>query len=261
MADKSPIDNALATRLATNPENFGAFSGAQITAYVDNVPIGTLTSMMYHVHTEKVAQYTFGSPNPRRFVTGKRAIAGSLTFNMFDRSALLSIFAGTNTLGKPLLGYQSGSSQSSDFHGFVASTGVNSVPGLWNPYNSTSPALSNAITAGNPSNAALGLIGAEVQAAAQTAFSRELSYTDQLPPFDLTLAMVDNTGKAAYMVIGGIEIINEGGGYNIDDMTTQVAYTFVARYMRPLTPVSASGQPMPSGAVPTVATLVGQIGG
>jgi len=54
------------------------------------------------------------------------------------------------------------------------------------------------------------------------------------------------------MVIGGIEIINEGGGYNIDDMITQTAYTYVARYMRPLTPVTSAGAAITDGAIPQV---------
>lgn len=232
---------------AGSPENFGAFSGAQITAHIDNVSIGTITSVNYTVHTEKVAQYTFGSPNPRRFVTGKRGIAGSMTFNMFDRSALLSVFAGNNGLGKPLISY-GGSNTAGNFvtETSNANVGGSSIPGLWNPtlYTGSQTLIANASSQFNSA------LNADLKDAYNNAFQVPLEYTDQLPPFDLTLTMVDNTGNAAYMVIGGMEIINEGGGYNIDDMVTQVAYTFVARYMRPLTPVSSNGTPITNSAVP-----------
>lgn len=237
--------------LGNDPSQMGAFSGAQITAFVDNVEIGTMTSVTYQIHTEKVAQYTFGSANPRRFVTGKRGIAGSLTFNMFDRAALLSIFAGTNGVGKPLL-TTVGSSTSSDFNATQVLGLPSSILSTANFWTAPQP-----ITGASPvqtQNAAFAAqeLANNIGSAYNNTFSQPLDYTDQLPPFDLTLAMVDNQGKGAYMVIGGIEIINEGGGFNIDNMTTDVAYTFVARYMRPLTPVSPAGTPLLTGSIPQI---------
>lgn len=234
--------------LATGPEDYGAFSASEIVAFVDSVRVGTLTSMTYQVHTEKVAQYTFGSPNPRRFVTGKRGIAGAITFNMFDRSALLAIFAGSNGLGKALLG---GGPSNSAFS--VSPNGITAgIPSVGNTYG-----LSYAVPAtgfpslGGNATAFAAQTQADVVAAYQNTFTRPLEYTDQLPPFDLTLTMVDNLGKAAFMVVGGLEIVSESGGFSVDDLVTAQAFTFVARYMRPLTPVSATGQPL-ANAVPSV---------
>lgn len=235
-------------RFSPGPENYGAFSGAQITAHVNNVSIGTLTSVNWTVHSEKVAQYTFGSANPRQFVTGKRGIAGSMTYNTFDRSALLSVFAGNNGTGQPLVNYignNNASEFTTEFQNY--SSNGTSLPGLWQPLGTkVYQSIPNATQQFNTT------LQNNLVDAYANAFSVPLEYTDQLPPFDLTLTMVNAQGKAAYMVIGGIEIINEGGGYNIDDMITQTAYTYVARYMRPLTPVTSAGAAITDGAIPQV---------
>lgn len=230
----SVIDGAQ-TPLNMSVENYGAFSASEITAFIDNVQVGTLTSISYQIHTEKVAQYTFGSANPRRFVTGKRGIAGSITFNMFDRSALLAIFAGSNQIGQPLIGSASN---------LAVNMGI-LAPG-------TTGFVPVTTVAAGLNDAAIARTNDSTKTAFNNVFSQPLEYTDQLPPFDLTLAMVDNQGRGAYMVIGGMEIINEGAGYSIDDMVTQQAFTFVARYMRPLTPVNSNGTPIPAGSIPTI---------
>lgn len=227
----------------SNPENYGAFSASQIVAFIDNVEVGTITSMSYQVHTEKVAQYTFGNPNPRRFVTGKRGIAGAITFNMFDRSALLAVFAGSNKIGQPLLGAA------------VAGNSLLSVPNGGTASSSFAYGVVSPLS-GLPdfaSTTGLSQINSALDASYHNEFSQLLEYTDQLPPFDLTLTMTDNTGRAAYCVIGGMEIVSEAGGWSIDDMVTAQAFTFVARYMRPLTPVSPTGQPL-ALSTPTVQT-------
>ena len=43
--------------------------------------------------------YTFGSPNPRSFSRGKRGLAGSMIFTLFDRSPLYQIMNDTNDGG------------------------------------------------------------------------------------------------------------------------------------------------------------------
>lgn len=77
-----------------------------------------------------------------------------------------------------------------------------------------------------------------------------IEYADQMPPFNITISFVNEYGKKAVMRIIGCEILNEGSGMSIDDITTDKACTFVARkieYLKPLGPNADSG----TGGLPT----------
>lgn len=58
-------------------------------------------------------------------------------------------------------------------------------------------------------------------------------YSDQILPFDVTLAGTNELGAATAMKIFGVEILNEGSGVSIDDAVTEMQATFVARYVEP----------------------------
>jgi hypothetical protein len=240
----------------TGIDNYGAFAGTQITAFINHVQIGTLMGVSYTVHTEKQGQYTMGSQNVRRFVTGKRGIAGTLVFNTFDRSALLAIFGGSNLNNTPLL---SGDPYSAEFNTLSSITGNDSTQAsgmvdstdLFNKIPTQTAGGSNFYnnTAGLTNSIAL-----DLQSAYANAFAVEMDYADMLPPFNVNLAMVDTQGNAAAMSLIGVEIMNEGGGFTVDDLTNQTAYTFVARSMRPLIPVGKNTGGITGGfTLPTVA--------
>lgn len=60
-------------------------------------------------------------------------------------------------------------------------------------------------------------------------------YADEIPPFDITISFANEYGQKAVIVIYGVEILNEGSGFSIDNVTSEKACTFVARrvdYMR-----------------------------
>jgi hypothetical protein len=59
------------------------------------------------------------------------------------------------------------------------------------------------------------------------------SFSDQILPFDITLAGTNELGAATCMKIFGVEILNEGSGVSIDDAVTEMQATFVARYVEP----------------------------
>ena len=61
-------------------------------------------------------------------------------------------------------------------------------------------------------------------------------YSDEIMPFDVTITMHNEYGQSASMSILGVEILNEGSGYGIDDITTSKACTFIARRITPLKP-------------------------
>lgn len=64
-------------------------------------------------------------------------------------------------------------------------------------------------------------------------------YSDQILPFDITLAGTNELGAATAMKIFGVEILNEGSGVSIDDAVTEMQATFVARYVEPWMAVSS----------------------
>jgi hypothetical protein len=71
---------------------------------------------------------------------------------------------------------------------------------------------------------------------------KELSvawYSDQVLPFDVTLAFTNEYGSAAACKIYAIELLNEGYGISIDDAVSEMQATFVARGISPL---QAAGQ-------------------
>lgn len=77
---------------------FNSFSGADITAVFAGQSIGTIQAISYSIQREKAAVYTMGSANPRAFSRGKRMIAGSLIFILFDANPVISHFSGAKFL-------------------------------------------------------------------------------------------------------------------------------------------------------------------
>jgi len=53
-------------------------------------------------------------------------------------------------------------------------------------------------------------------------------YTDQILPFDITLAAANEYGAAASAKIFGVELLNEGFGTSVDDSVLESQATFVA---------------------------------
>jgi hypothetical protein len=60
------------------------------------------------------------------------------------------------------------------------------------------------------------------------------SYSDQVLPFDITLAGTNEYGAMCAAKILGVEILNEGSGISVDDAVSQALATFVARAIEPV---------------------------
>lgn len=58
---------------------------------------------------------------------------------------------------------------------------------------------------------------------------RAPKYSDEVPPFDITINFLNEYGQSSKMTIFGVEILNEGMGMSVDDITTEKACTFIAR--------------------------------
>lgn len=170
---------------------FTSFSGADIVATFGSKVIGELQGITYSVTREKAPIYTLGSPDPRSFSRGKRGIAGNLVFTVFDRDALLSEIGE----GQKIYGIGRGLDYSKE--------GSPTAIHEWNP---TVPTDND-----------------------RDARATNVSYVDELPPFDITITFANEYGQMAVMKIFGVEILNEGSGMSIDDVVTERAMTYIAR--------------------------------
>ena len=173
--------------------SFSSFSGADIRASFAGIEIGTLQAVSYAVQREKAPIYVLGRPNPRAFSRGKRGIAGTMVFVMFDDHALLSAFE----------------EEQPDLMKFVKDR----------------KELTPDIASGE-----VGLPVGDAGEGTWDDFSvAKAFYVDQIPPFDVTISGVNETAAAATLRIWGVELLNEGYGISVDDMVSEMQMTYVAR--------------------------------
>jgi hypothetical protein len=161
-----------------------------------------------------------GSPDVRAYSRNKRGIAGSLIWVNFDRHALLNLFA---MAGATFLADQDeirpqyqGDSPSAVFQSSLT--------------RDMGPSIGDTID----------LMDAQtISAVGATSTPTEAWYSDQVLPFDVTLAGANEYGAMACAKIFGVEILNEGSGVSIDDAVTEMQATFVARAVEPMTAVAS----------------------
>jgi len=136
-----------------------------------------------------------------RKLMGKRGIAGSMVFVIFDRSALYQIIHDGEHM------YYRKEGQYMAIESALTETNA-----WWEQY---ATILDN------------GTVDTEEVPA---------EYLDQVMPFDCTLVAQNEYGLAAWMAILGIEILNEGGGLSVDDITNEEQCTYVCRSKTPWIP-------------------------
>lgn len=181
-------------------KTYTTFSGCDIVATFGSQVIGSLQAITYSVSREKAPVYTMGSAEPRSFSRGKRGIAGTMVFTVFDRDALITALKAQNGTVRRI-GASNGQQNTSD-------------PMTINEWDQL---MSGAVS------------GQGVQAANAILQEAEPQYADEIPPFDVTISFANEYGQKAVLVIYGVEILNEGTGFSIDSVTTEKATTFVAR--------------------------------
>lgn len=64
--------------------------------------------------------------------------------------------------------------------------------------------------------------------------------SDQLPPFSIVITAANEKGAAAIQVVHGVTLVNYGTTYSVDDLYTEVTYSYVATDIIPLTASSVS---------------------
>lgn len=186
-----------ATFAGTDTTAYSSFSGIDLIAVVDDTVIATLQGISYSITREKAPIYTFGYANPRSFSRGKRGLAGSMIFTLFDRSALYQLMRRVD--------------RKYDYyaHEEEAYT-LESNNNVWDwAARITDP--------GSPGGTSVSTV------------LRHAEYMDQIMPFNVTLIAQNEYGLSAWKAILGIEILNEGGGLSVDDITNEEQTTYVAR--------------------------------
>lgn len=187
---------------------YTSFSGVDIRAVIEGVPIGSLQAISYAVQREKAPIYVMGKVDPLSFSRGKRGIAGTIITLMLDQHMMLQepfkdlkfiadrdeIYPSTTDLNEAV---------------FSASGGVEDLGPLDAGFVFDPTNLADSYTA-------------------STAW-----YVDQIPPFDIVIVAANEYGKAATMRIYGVEILNEGSGFSIDDIVIENQMTYVCRTILP----------------------------
>lgn len=186
----------MATTTSRYENSFNTYSGADIVCTFAGQVIGELQAITYSVTREKGPVYVMGDPNPKSFSRGKRGIAGSMVFTIFDKDALSELKAQES----------------------VHRHGLNSTDILAD----SSRELMTAREAADSLTANGNLLE-------QWKIKRKPNYIDEIPPFDITINFLNEYGSASTMQIYGVEILNEGMGMSIDDLTSEKACTFIAR--------------------------------
>ena len=180
-------------------QTYTTFSVADIVATFGGIEIGALSGITFSVTREKAPIYTMGSPNPRSFSRGKRGIAGSLIFTVFDRPALYTMLDKNRANGDPSQVFYTRSH--------------NALPG-------------------DTSYKNRGI--ADVNDQGSSVVKKVPYYADQIPPFDITITFMNEYGQAAVRSIYGCELLNEGSGASMDDIVIEETMTYVARELGPM---------------------------
>ena len=200
--------------------SYNSFSGVDIKGVFANKVVAELQAISYSITREKAPIYTMGSADPRSFSRGKRGIAGTLVFVVFDRHVMLSALGGYSADG-----------------GLRFQSDIDDIRPEFKDKSSGSFAATLASSAGV--TAATPVQGQE-STIASVGGDQELAgawYTDQIPPFDVTLAAANEYGALAVMRIFGVELLNEGYGVSIDDIVSEQQHTYVARTIIGWTPI------------------------
>lgn len=172
-------------------KTYNSFSGVDIHAIFGGSVIGEIQGISFTVSREKAPIYTMGRADPRAFCRGKRGIAGTVIFTVFDRQILLEALREQAIFWADTEEVNATNQRRSD--------GFQIVP-----------------QAGRESSDRLG-----------SAVPARPWYEDQIPPFSIVLVGINEYGHQMEMQIRGVEILNSGQGISVDDLMIDQQMTFV----------------------------------
>lgn len=244
-----------------------SFSGADLVATFANKVIGELQQISWAVQRDKAPVFTCGSPDARSFSRGKRGLAGSMVFAVFDHDALVSALQTVWDDIAPSAMFTAAAnnvlSHSEDFtnaldmikwNATVSEAALNedtaSRAGYGFSFGSTAAGdYMNVISAQSaPGSNNTPNIGSDgfveswnkdgdkvfVPAGFAPIRGENVIYADTLPPFDITLTFASEYGHTAFQKIYDVDILNESSGASVDTVVMARQVTWIARRLSPL---------------------------
>lgn len=250
-----------------------SFSGADLVATFANKVIGELQQISWAIQRDKAPVFTCGSPDARSFSRGKRGIAGSMVFAVFDHDSLVEALQSVWDQIAPSAMFTASANIganrfSEDFQNALdmikwnnavtadaMSEELNAAKrgGYGFSYGSTSSGTyTNVIDAqiehGSNNSAELGPDGyvnqdtwnenggdkIYVPAGFSPIRGENVVYADTLPPFDITLTFASEYGHTAFQKIYDVDILNESSGASVDTVVMSRQVTWIARRLSPL---------------------------
>lgn len=196
---------------ATFSQTFNSFCGVDMHVVMGGKIVADLQGLSYTVTREKAPLYTMGSANPRSFSRGKRGIAGSLIFLVFDRSSLLDV------IGRDPRSYYVANKYEvrPEYAEYAEEIDGQSVTGR---------SISGSV--GVPNNMGTNRVTAEKILAPP-------QYIDQIMPFNISITGGNEYGQVMSMHFLGVELMNNGSGISIDDISIDESATFVCTDILP----------------------------
>lgn len=200
---------------------FQAYAGTDMIAYINNKPVATLEAVTVSISREAAPRYVMGKVGMVALVRGKRAIVGTMQFSTFDRHSLLyDVFGSDDGRSQPSLKDLYVEAASNKYFRDVYGTDVKT-------------AATAVLAAPKFDSNALGAnLDKHYQYLMNT--QRVPRYVDQLPPFNVTMTMVNDNGSASHWTLYGVYLLNEAFGYSQEDLNNATACTFIATDIDPL---------------------------
>ena len=247
-----------------------SFSGADLVATFANKVIGELQQISWAVQRDKAPVFTCGSPDARSFSRGKRGLAGSMVFAVFDHDALVTALQSVWNEIAPSAMYTAAANatlaMSEDFtnaldmikwnnavsaaaldesdgakragYGFswgstTAGDYTNEISAQQGPASNNIPVLDED---GYPDPDKWQDSGEKINIPAGFTSIRgqNVIYADTLPPFDITLTFASEYGHTAFQKIYDVDILNESSGASVDTVVMARQVTWIARRLSPL---------------------------
>jgi hypothetical protein len=230
--------------------NLVVFSGGDLQAYFNNIKVGNLESVTWSISVEVVGNYVMGQRDAVTYTTGKRVIVGSIVLSQYDRHALLeqvfNLSANKYTSIGSLWNKQLDVAGALNVPGnatFIGPAGL----GANNPTIDQNSNATNVSIATSPLSRGLGAtdfntqLQQQLQETARLIGSQKFNYSDQIPPFDLTLVGVTRSGIAARCSIFGMQITQETAGFSQNDLGNSVGMSFVSLGVSPWRQIDLDG--------------------
>lgn len=229
-----------------------SFSGADLVVTFANQVIGELQQISWAIQREKAPVYTLGSADARSFSRGKRGIAGSMVFAVFDHDSLVSALQRVwGDIAPAAMFTAAGNSAVAKSEAFedalnMLKWNVKTGSNVQNGYGYSGKSAISANTAvGSNGAPVLGEDGYFVESWQQgetinvpTGFEPirggSVLYADTVPPFDVTLTFANEYGQTAFQKIYDVDILNESSGVSVDSIVMERQVTYIARRISPL---------------------------